>query len=493
MFVETELHPLSGRLKPGGELRHDAAGAAVLSKRLGDEHTEPYLKYFCRGSELAHLSRVLERRTHRLDRLRDLRYHHKLVFSVLIVAGILAAIVLFAKDRETLEIVSEYDAQDANFPAYIAALSGAQATGGNKFDVLDNGDAFFPPMLDAIKSAKARISLETYIYDKGRVADQFTDALLAAARRGVIVNLVVDALGSKKMPHETWTNLRDAGVHLGNFGAPSWYKPQQMNYRTHRKVLVVDGRVAFTGGAGVADHWQGNAEDPEHWRDTMIRIEGPLVRLLEGAFYDDFVRTVRPVRPIVEPVHEAETPTGGDSAFVVLGAATGGSNDLKRVYMLAIASARRTLDICTPYFLTDKSSRWALAQARQRGVRVRVLVEGDQTDARIVKYASRDAYEELLRQGIRIYEYQPTMMHTKTMIVDDVWSMFGSANFDNRSLELNDELNVAVADRGLAQRLEANFQNDLRSARQLELDGWRQRPALEKVRERFWAFFGEIF
>ena len=251
---------------------------------------------------------VLQRRAHRVDRLRELRYHHKLTFSVLIVFGILAAIVLFAKDREILQIVSEYDAGDPHFPDYIAALAGVQTSAGNRFEILDNGDRFFPPMLAAIGDARSLVDLETYIYEKGRVGDEFTTALIAAARRGVTVNLVVDAVGSKKMPRGQWNRLRDAGVHVGDFGAPTWYKLQQVNYRTHRKLLVVDGRVGFVGGAGIADHWLGDAQDPQHWRDMMVRIEGPLVSLLEGAFNANFVSTIRPVEPVVHPVSQIDTP-----------------------------------------------------------------------------------------------------------------------------------------------------------------------------------------
>lgn len=432
-------------------------------------------------------------RTHRLDRLAALRYHHKLILSVLIVFGILAVVVLLAKDRENIRVESAYGASDPEFPAYLAALVGANPTRGNTFEVLENGDAFFPAMLGAIGRARQRIDFETYIYEKGEAGDAFTAALEAAARRGVEVNLVVDAVGSKKMSGDDEKRLQAAGVRLGKFGTPRWFKPQQMNYRTHRKVLVVDGREAFTGGAGVADHWLGHAQDADHWRDMMVRIEGPLAPLLEGAFNVNFISTVAPVRPAIAIVHEAAAAAPHGSAFVIRSAATGGSNDLKRVYMLAIAAARRTLDITSPYFLMDASSKWALAQAAGRGVRVRILVEGDQTDARIVKYASRREYQRLMDEGIEIYEYRPTMMHTKAMVVDGAWSMVGSANFDNRSLELNDELNVAAADPALAAKLTEAFEEDLRRSERLDAREWPKRSMLEKVRESFWSYFSEVF
>jgi cardiolipin synthase len=437
----------------------------------------------------------LRRRLHRIERLRGLRYHHKLIFSVLIVLGILMLVVLLAKDREQLEIVSAFGADDPRFAEYVAALAGAQTTTNNRFEILANGDAFFPPMLDAIRSARRRIDLETYIYSSGEIGDRFTDALEAAVRRGVTVNLIVDAFGSNHMPREAWTRLKNTGAHLGDFGTPTWYKLQQVNYRTHRKILVVDGRVAFTGGAGVGDHWIGNADAKDHWRDTMVRVEGPLVRLIEGAFDENMVRTLRPAEPIVEPP-VATDPVGtaghGGSAFVIR-SSTGGSNDLKRTYMVAIAAARRTLDICSPYFLTDRSSRWAIDQAIERGVHIRILTEGDLTDSRVVKYASRAKYDWLLSQGVEVFEYRPTMMHAKAMVVDGAWSMVGSANFDNRSLEMNDEMNLAVADRGFAARLTHDFDRDLRSSNKLELATWRRRPWLEKGRELCWTYFGEVF
>jgi cardiolipin synthase len=257
-------------------------------------------------------------------------------------------------------------------------------------------------------------------------------------------------------------------------------------------MLIVDGRVAFTGGVGLADHWLGHAEDKNHWRDMMVRIEGPAARLMEGAFQENLMETERPVMPMVDPLPETDA-TPRDSAIVLRSSPRGGSSDLQRLYLLTVAAAHRTLDICSPYFILDDSSDWSLAEAVKRGVRVRILVEGDMTDAKPVKYASRDAYEHLLRQGIAIYEYQPTMMHTKAMTVDGVWSIFGSANFDNRSLETNDEMVVAVSDPDLAARMAQEFEHDLQSAKKLELASWRRRSPLEKAREHFWSYFGEIF
>ncbi len=413
-------------------------------------------------------------------------------FTILLVAaGVVALLLMLAQDQETLKVRSAVGAEEPRHSAYLAALVGAPLTRGNRYDVLTNGDQIFPAMLEAIRGAKRRISFETYIYDVGEVARQFTSALEEAARRGVRVNLVVDSVGASGMETEDIKRLEAAGCRIGAFNALKWYNLEEVNYRTHRKILVVDGEVGFTGGAGIADHWLGNAQDKNHWRDTQIQMRGPIVRIVEAAFYENFIETAGAVTPELDDT-TPDTDESGRS-FALRSSPTGGSNDLKRLYLLAIASARRSLDITTPYFVPDESSEWSLQEAVTRGVKVRILVEGDITDAMPVKYASRNVYDRLLSMGIEIYEYQPTMMHTKVVVVDGAWSMFGSANFDNRSLELNDELNVAVSDRDLARRLLDDFERDLRVSSRLDLARWRQRSLLDRSREKFWSYFGEIF
>lgn len=410
---------------------------------------------------------------------------------LLVAAAVVAILLMFAQDQETLKIRSAVSVEDRRHPAYISALVGVALSRGNRYDVLTNGDQIFPAMLEAINGAKRRISFETYIYDNGDVANQFTAALEAATRRGVRVNLVVDSVGASGMSRDDIKRLESAGCTIGNFHSLRWYNVEDVNYRTHRKILVVDGDVGFTGGAGVADHWLGHAQDKDHWRDTQVRMRGPIVRLLEGAFYENFFETAGVASPELDDLRKEEDETG--SSLVLRSSPTGGSGDLKRLYLLGIASARRSIDIESPYFVTDESSEWSLRDAVSRGVKIRILVEGDKTDAMPVKYASREAYERLMALGIEIYEYQPTMMHAKVLVVDGEWSMFGSANFDNRSLELNDELNVAVTDRDLAHRFTVDFEQDLRVSSRLDLSTWRNRRVLDKAREKFWSYFGEIF
>lgn len=241
----------------------------------------------------------------------------------------------------------------------------------------------------------------------------------------------------------------------------------------------------------MADYWLGHAQDKEHWRDTHVRVRGPIVQFLEGAFYENFAESGAIVTPALE---ERRDNTGTEGASILLRSApSGGSSDMKRLYLLAIAMARRSIDITSPYFITDESTMWALEDAVARGIKVRVMMESDITDAKPVKYASRAVFEQLLSSGIELYEYLPTMMHAKVMVVDGVWSVFGSANFDNRSFELNDELNIAVMSRELAARFLGDFEQDLRVSRRFDLESWRKRPVLEKSRERFWSHFGEVF
>jgi cardiolipin synthase A/B len=413
--------------------------------------------------------------------------------ALVVVALILAIMLGIAQDQEVLQIESVRAATDPEFPAYVAALTGTALTTGNSFQVLVNGDRIFPSMLEAIRRAKRQISFETYIYSSGAVADQFTAALEEAARRGARCQLVLDAVGSQDAGADHLDRLRRAGCTVGTFNVPSWYSFEELNYRTHRKVLVVDGVVGFIGGVGVADHWSGDAQDPEHWRDTQVRMEGSSVRYLEAAFFENFAETVRPVTPRFEPPPTEFVPNVDERTLVLWSSPVGGSSGMKLLYLVSIAAARRTLDICSPYFLTDESTAWAIDRAVDRGVRVRILVEGDITDAKPVKYAGRAAYEHLMSRGVEIHEYRPTMMHAKVMVVDGIWSVFGSANLDNRSLELNDELNAAVADRQLAARFISDFAADLRRATRLDLEEWRRRSPLEKAREKFWSMFGEVF
>lgn len=410
--------------------------------------------------------------------------------GALIGVAVVAVLLMLAQDQETLTVQSPVTADDQRFTDYIASLVGASVQSGDRYTVLRNGDEVFPPMLEAIRQAQRRISFESFIYSDGVVGDQFTRELSAAAQRGVSVRVVLDAVGGE-LSRESEEQLRTAGVQIVWFNVLRPWTLEEANYRTHRKVLVVDGEVAFTGGIGLADHWLGNAQSPEHWRDTQFKVVGPAVRALEASFYENWLEAGGLSAPALDP--EQPPLNTGAKSIVVWSNPTGGASNVKLLYLLSIAGARKTIDIQSPYFILDESTRWSLNEARKRGVRIRVLTDGEITDAKPVKDASREGYQQLLDVGIEIYEYQPTMMHVKAMMVDGIWNVFGSANFDNRSFELNDELTVAAQDADLAAALTKDFEADMLRSQQLDVATWRNRSLWQKARELFWAQYGELF
>lgn len=411
--------------------------------------------------------------------------------ALLIAAIIVAGALLIAQDQETLRVRTPLAARDERFPEYLARLLGAPLTAGNEYVVHTDGKAAFPAMLDAISRARHRLSFETYVYESGEVAERFADAFEAAARRGVDVRIVLDSIGAQRMDPAQVERLRSAGCHVVWFNEVSGFGLEELNYRTHRKSLIVDGDVAFIGGIGIADHWLHDTEAGPSWRDTQIEVRGPAAMYIEGSFNENWIESGEIVEPDV--LSREERSSGAAQSIVVWSGPEGGASGMKLLYLLAIASARTSLDIESSYLITDESTEWSLADARRRGVRVRLIAEGDITDAKPVKFAGRAAYERLLQHGIEVYEYQPSMFHAKVMVVDGVLTVFGSANFDNRSLELNDELNVAVFDAKLAARLLADVERDIVRSRRLDLMSWRARPLHIRAREQFWSFFGEVF
>ena len=414
-----------------------------------------------------------------------------LIIGIVIGVIIVGMGLVIAQDQETLRVRTSLAATDPRFPGYLAKLSGHALTSGDRYTVLTNGDAAFPEMLAAIGAAKHRVAFEGYIYNSQEdIARQFTDAFAAAAQRGVECRLVFDAFGAKVSDDDT-SRLEKAGCRIGWFNKVRGRAIEEVNYRTHRKALIVDGEVAFVGGIGIADQWARDTEKERKWRDTHVKVVGPAATDVEAAFNENWIETGGVVEPDVIP-HDPN-PRGPASSIVVWSSPEGGTNALKLVYLLSLAAARESIDIQSPYLITDASTAWSLAEARRRGVRVRMLVEGDITDAKPVKFASRAQYGELLQQGIEIHEYQPTMMHTKAVMVDGILSIVGSANFDNRSFELNDELNVVVFDRAVANRLREDFERDLGHSKKLDLDSWRSRPLHIRAREKTWSLFGEVF
>ena len=405
--------------------------------------------------------------------------------------GILVGLLWIAQDQETLRVKSPVDALDPRFADYVASLVAAPIEIGDAFTVLRNGDEAFPAMLEAIDGAKSRIVFESYVFKDGEIGKRWVGALEAAAKRGVSVRVVLDAIGAT-MAKETEERLKAAGIQVLWFNPVRFWQLEDTNYRTHRKVLVVDGEVGFLGGMGVDDQWTGHAQDPEHWRDTQFKVIGPSVRALEASFYENWLESGGESAPVLDP--RLPSQQSGAQSMVVRSNATSGASNIKLLYLIALAGAKKTIDIHSPYVTLDPSSRWSLEEARRRGVRVRILAEGEVTDAMPVKHAIRHEYQELLDAGFEIAEYQPTMMHVKALIIDGVFSVIGSANFGNRSFEVNDELTIAAADAALAASLTRDFNDDLTRSKRIDAETWPdQRSIFGKVQEYFWSFFGEVF
>jgi cardiolipin synthase len=377
---------------------------------------------------------------------------------------------------------------DLAFLQTMHALTGAAISAGNKVEVLKNGVRFFPSMLAAIRVAKKTINLEFYIYWDGTVGREFAEALAERARAGVAVKIVLDAVGSVRMSQALIDFMSRNGVDLEWYHPLRWYTLSRANHRTHRKLLIVDGEVGFTGGAGIADEWLGDAESKEHWRDTMIRVEGPVVTQLQFAFMDNWVKSRGELLTGLDYFPAVE-PRGNQLTQVIKSSPTEGSSSVKLLYIISIVSATKSILISNAYFIPDSDTIRALEGAVRRGVDVRVIVPGEFTDVPIVRQASRWHYESLLRHGIRIFEYQPTMMHAKTMVVDGVWSTIGSSNFDDRSFRLNDEVNVNVYDVEVAAQMETMFREDLTNSEEVKLGKWFRRPAFDRMKEKLAELF----
>jgi cardiolipin synthase A/B len=350
----------------------------------------------------------------------------------------------------------------------------------NAIEILTNGAQFYPAMRDAILKAEASVNLEAYIFDPGVAADMLIDAMITRARAGVDVRLVLDSIGSARMTGEPARRLREAGCQLQFYQPITWYRLHRLNNRTHRELLIVDGRMAFTGGAGVADWWLKPAGDTPAWRDTMVRIEGPIVTALQGVFAENWLECCGEIltSPREWPRRE---PAGPTEAMLVKSSPSDRATVSRVVFQMLIDGAVSDIAISTPYFLPDRALRRSLARAARRGVGVRVVVPGAHTDQRFVRLASRRLYGELLENGVRIYEYRPSMTHVKALLVDRTWAIVGTTNFDNRSFEHNDEVNVAFRETAVTARLRNDFESDLAASDEVTLDDWNARSLFEKL------------
>ena len=375
-----------------------------------------------------------------------------------------------------------YSVSDPQFMRAMGNLLGPGIVGGNKVEELLNGDQIFPSMLDAIKGAKRTITFETYIYWSGDIGKAFADALAERARAGVKVHVLVDWVGSAKMADDLLDGMRAAGVTLLKFHKPHWYTLAKLNNRTHRKLLVVDGAVGFTGGVGIAPKWTGNAQDADHWRDSHFRVEGPVVAQIQSTFLDNWMKATGAVLHGDAYFPELK-PAGASNAQMFSSSPSNGSEHMELMYQMAMTAAEKSIDLSMAYFVPDESSRKILIQAMQRSVKVRIITPGKITDTQTVRAASRKTWGPLLKAGAEIHEFQPTMYHCKVMIIDGLLVSVGSTNFDNRSFSLNDEANLNVYDPNFAARQTRVFEDDLKQARPISYAQWEARPFKEKALE----------
>jgi cardiolipin synthase len=403
---------------------------------------------------------------------------------VLTAAAILLALNFTAGEKQVQQQLPRlYGTSDPQFLRAMGSLLGPGIAGGNQVTELLNGDQIFPPMLEAIRGAKRSITFETYIYWSGEIGKQFADALTERARAGVQVHVLLDWVGSQKIDESFLQEMEAAGVQVRKFHQPHWYNLARMNNRTHRKLLVVDGRIGFTGGVGIAPAWTGNGQDAEHWRDSHFRAEGPVVAQMQSTFLDNWLKVTGQVKH-GEDYFPAVQASGPSAAQMFSSSPSSGSESMQLMYHMAITAAERSIDLSMAYFVPDELSSKILLDALHRGVKLRLIAPGKITDTETVRAASRGTWGPLLQAGAEIYEYQPTMYHCKVMIIDNLLVSVGSTNFDNRSFRLNDEANLNVYDPVFAARQTRVFEQDITRARRITFEEWQDRPLKEKLKER---------
>jgi cardiolipin synthase len=403
------------------------------------------------------------------------------VLMALLLAVILLYVNLASSERKVEHpLPHRYATGDSQFVRTMGSLLGPGFLPGNRVTTLLNGDQVFPAMLQAIRSARRTITFENYIYWSSQVEKEFSQALAERARAGVRVHLLLDWVGSDKKDGQSVEQMRQAGVEVVEYRPLRWYNLDRLNHRDHRKILVIDGRVGFTGGVGIADKWRGHAQDRDHWRDSHFRAEGPVVAQLQSVFMDDWFATKGTVLDGPDYFPDLD-PVGPERAQAFRSSPAGGSESVRLMYLLAIAAAARSILISNAYFVPDRVTVAMLVEACRRGVEVEIIVPGPILDAQVVRRASRELWGPLLQAGARIYEYQPTMYHTKVMVVDDLWVSVGSTNFDDRSFRLNQEANLNVLDPGFAEEQARIFRQDREHAKRITLEEWRHRPLWERL------------
>ena len=408
------------------------------------------------------------------------------VIIVLVTVLAYALAMNFATPEKKLEKAPEhrYAIADAQFRREMGVLLGPAILHGNRVTDLENGDEIFPAMLDAIRSAQKTITFETYIYWSGDIGKRFCDALSERAKAGVKVNVTIDWVGSSDIDKDVIPQMQKAGVHVERYRPLRWYTISRLNNRTHRKLLVVDGKIGFTGGVGIGVPWEGHAQDSDHWRDMHFRIDGPVVAQMQSAFNDNWIKETGEVLN-GEDYFPDVAPAGSMDANMFMSSPVGGSESMHLMYLLILAAAEHAVDLEAAYFIPDELMMQVLLAARARGVKIRILMPGKNTDSGAVRLASKAGWEPLLAGGVQMYEYDPTMLHNKLLIADGELVSVGSTNFDQRSFQLNDEATLNIYDKNFAAQMTDVFEKDLHRATPYTLKMWRERPWSERFAEKF--------
>ena len=370
------------------------------------------------------------------------------------------------------------------FLVLVESMVDAKVNRTGTLEVLKNGPAFYTAELDAIRNARRSVNLEAYIFQKSAIGSQYLEAMAERARSGVAVNVVLDAFGSASVTRAFFRPLLDAGGKVNWYNSPAWYRLTRLDNRTHRELLIVDGKIGFIGGAGIADQWFSGAHGQPRWRDTMVRVQGEAVPNLQATFAENWLAASGEL--LTGDAYFPEIACPNKTAAMVINSTptVGGSTRARVLFQLLLASAKRSISITTPYFLPDKSLTRELCRAiEDRGVKLRILVPGRKSDHLLTRSTSRGGYGPLLKAGAEVYEYQPAMIHAKVLCVDGLWAVVGSTNFDNRSFGINDEVNLAVCDSAFAERLEQDMSGDVAESRRVSLDEWRHRPVTERAPE----------
>jgi cardiolipin synthase len=370
----------------------------------------------------------------------------------------------------------------------LEGLLGIPASEGNDLTLLRNGDQIFPAMLEAVREATRTIDFLTFVYWKGDIAQEFAMALAERARSGVVVRVLIDAVGGRLIDSTLIDHMSDCGVQVEWFRKPfsvaQLTSPLRQNHRTHRKVLICDERIGFTGGVGIAEEWCGDARDESEWRDTHVRVVGPAVDGLSASFAQNWAETGHPLIASHRRFPDHERVEGGSIVQVARGSASVGWNDMATVFRVMIESAQDRLRMMTAYFVPDACFQQLLLDAVERGVQVDVMLPGPHADKRVCQLASESIYSCLVEGGVRIWAFQPSMLHAKVMTIDGIASVIGSANMNRRSMSLDEEVVLSVLDRDVTRRLEADFDADLARCERIEPRRWQDRPLHQRVQEK---------